>query len=74
MDNVVLDGRLFGGDSTNMQIVSGAYVDAPTTSTSVPDGGTTVALLGIGLMPSLALVRRKVLSASLTAILLRSGL
>ena len=59
MDNAVLDGRLFGGDSTDMQIVSGSYVDAPTTS--VPDGGTTVALLGIGLT-SLAVVRRKVRS------------
>jgi VPDSG-CTERM motif len=41
-----LDGRLFGGDSVNEQIVSGAQINAPTT---VPDGGSAVALLGIAL-------------------------
>jgi hypothetical protein len=29
MNHAVLDGRLFGGDSSDMQIVSGATLDAP---------------------------------------------
>ncbi|SRR5712692_3434044 len=42
----VLNGRIFGGDSHNEQIVSGALINAPGT---VPDGGSAVALLGIAL-------------------------
>jgi hypothetical protein len=39
----VLNGRLFGGDTHNMQVVSGALINAP----SVPDNGSTVMLLGL---------------------------
>ena len=44
VNNTVIDGRVFGGDSHNEQIVSGAEINAPM---SVPDGGPTVALLGL---------------------------
>jgi hypothetical protein len=44
--NTVLDGRVFGGDSTNEAIVSGAQINAPP---SVPDPGATLLLMGLGL-------------------------
>ena len=43
----VLFGRIFGGDSVNEAIVSGAQINAP--GGQVPDGGSAVALLGIAL-------------------------
>lgn len=46
-------GHIFGGDSVNMQIVSGDTITQPT----VPDAGATVALLGIAL-PGIEGVRR----------------
>jgi VPDSG-CTERM motif len=45
VNSVNIVGHLFGGDSADMQIVSGATVHSP----SVPDGGSSVALLGIAL-------------------------
>jgi len=51
LTNAILDGRVFGGDSQNMQIVSGDTINAP--ATSVPEPGTlalfTSALAGFGL-------------------------
>jgi VPDSG-CTERM motif len=45
--NAVINGRIYGGDSHDEQIVSGAYINAPT---NVPDGGITAALLGLALL------------------------
>jgi VPDSG-CTERM motif len=42
--NAVVVGRVFGGDSHDFQYVSGSEIDLPTT---VPDTGSTIALLGI---------------------------
>ena len=42
-----IDGRVFGGDSHNAQWVSGAYLQAP--SSGVPDGGSSLLLLSMGL-------------------------
>jgi len=42
-----IQGRFFGGDSVNMQIVSGANITAP--MGQVPDGGATILLMGMGL-------------------------
>ncbi len=41
----ILDGRIFGGDSHNEQIVSGAEINTP----SVPDSGSTLVLIGLAL-------------------------
>ena len=54
MNHSVLDGRLFGGDSQNEAIVSGAEVNAP----PVPDGGSTMLLMSLGL-GALAMARKK---------------
>jgi hypothetical protein len=43
-----LDGRLFGGDSHDFMIVSGANIFAP--PGMAPDGGSALALLGIALV------------------------
>ena len=44
INNAVLDGRLFGGDSTDMSIVSGGQVNAPTVVVSpVPEASTILA-------------------------------
>jgi fibronectin-binding autotransporter adhesin len=56
----VLDGRIFGGDSHDEQIVSGALVNAPTSS--VPDGGSTVLLLSMG-MGLIVAARKKLVAA-----------
>ena len=53
MDNTVLDGRLFGGDTHNMSIVSGSSVFAP-----VPEPAT-FALAGLGAAVLLIFRRRK---------------
>jgi hypothetical protein len=45
INDSVLNGRIFGGDSHNEQIVSGAEINAPT----VPDAGATLLLMGLGL-------------------------
>jgi hypothetical protein len=44
--NTDLQGRFFGGDVHNQQLVSGVNITAPTT---VPDPGATVLLMGLGL-------------------------
>jgi hypothetical protein len=52
VNNVVINGRLFGGDSSDMQIVSGAEINAPL-GTPVPEAATVFAgallLLPLGL-------------------------
>ncbi|MGA2936962.1 MAG: collagen-binding domain-containing protein [Syntrophobacteraceae bacterium] len=53
MNHSVLDGRIFGGDSSNMQIVSGAYINDP----AVPEP-STVLLIGSGLV-GLAAFRKR---------------
>jgi hypothetical protein len=53
--NVVISGRVFGGDSHNEQIVSGAEISAPPGLSSVPDTGSTLALLGFGISSLLCL-------------------
>ena len=61
----ILDGRIFGGDSHDMQIVSGALVNAPAGSApagSVPDSGNSLVLLALGLV-GIAGVSRKWLHA-----------
>jgi hypothetical protein len=54
MNHSVLDGRIFGGDSSNMQLVSGEYITAPP---SVPEP-STILLLGSGLV-GLAAFRKR---------------
>jgi hypothetical protein len=56
MNHSVLDGRFFGGDTTNQQIVSGANINAPTTPSAAPLPATAMA--GLILMGGLAVVRR----------------
>jgi len=51
----ILDGRIFGGDTHNMQIVSGALINAPP---NVPDNGSTAMLLGLAVV-GLGCVSRK---------------
>jgi len=51
----VLDGRLFGGDTQNMSIVSGGDIHAPTT---VPEPATLL-LVGTALAAGGAAVRRR---------------
>ena len=60
INHSTLDGRLFGGDTQNMAIVSGANVVAPTTATPEPTG----TVFALGLMMALALVARKKLIRS----------
>lgn len=56
-DNSYLDGRFFGGDSGDMQFVSGAHVTMPTTQ-NVPEPSELL-LLGIGLLACLLLCTRQ---------------
>jgi hypothetical protein len=60
MNHSVLDGRLFGGDSHNMQIVSGANIIAP--PSAVPEPTRTGLVLG--LMIAIAIATRKKLIRS----------
>lgn len=50
LSDTQLTGRLYGGDTHNMSIVSGGYVSAPPTPPSVPDAGSTAMLLGLALL------------------------
>jgi len=52
----VINGRIFGGDSTNMQIVSGVALTQPTTPTPEPE---TITLFGSGLLVLAAAIRRR---------------
>jgi hypothetical protein len=58
MNHSVLDGRLFGGDGDNMQIVSGAYIDAPAGPASTPEPASLV-LLGTALLGCAAFCKRR---------------
>ena len=51
-----IQGRWFGGDDANQQIVSGAFITAP--QGQVPDGGSTVSLLGFASLGLVALRRK----------------
>ena len=48
VDNTSLNGRVFGGDSQNEQLVSGEYIDAPPPP-GVPDAGGSLLLLSLGM-------------------------
>src|SRR4029077_5826312 len=52
----VINGRIFGGDSTNMQIVSGDTLTQPPTPTPEPG---TLSLFGSGLLVLAAAVRKR---------------
>lgn len=55
INHSILDGQLLGGDTHNAAIVSGAEIDF--TPNTVPDGGTTVLLLAMGIA-GIGLARR----------------
>ncbi len=60
----VLNGRFFGGDSTNMQIVSGVTLNAPGGGTSpdvasVPEPSSMAMVLGIGGLTALGYTWRR---------------
>jgi hypothetical protein len=56
MNHGLLNGRFFGGDTANQQIVSGANINAPP---NVPEPATIVALLGMGVAACVLNVRRR---------------
>jgi len=58
--NANLDGRAFGGDSSDMQIVSGDTIKAPGV---IPEPGT-IALLGSGILALGSFLRRRKISSS----------
>jgi hypothetical protein len=58
--NATLNGRFFGGDSNNMQIVSGGHVNQP--PSTVPEPNSISVLLGLSL--ATALVFRRKLASS----------
>lgn len=62
INHSVLDGRLFGGDTTNMQIVSGANIVAP--PSPVPEPNVGFVLAGVMLVIAFAAARRKKLMCS----------
>ena len=45
--HTILDGRIFGGDTHNEQLVSGGTLVSPPSPPSVPDNGSTLILLGV---------------------------
>ncbi len=53
MNEVTINGRVFGGDSSNMQLVSNFYLNAPTQHSNVPEPTSLIAwcgLIGVGLI------------------------
>ena len=61
VNNSVVDGRLFGGDSSNLQFVSGAHIVAPQVPT--PEPAQTALVIGVPLAIALVFRRRKSLHA-----------
>jgi hypothetical protein len=57
MTNANLDGRFFGGDSADMQIVSGSTLNAPLTAVLE---SSSLLLLGTGLLAIGSVLRRRV--------------
>jgi choice-of-anchor A domain-containing protein len=55
LTNANLDGRVFGGDTIDMQVVSGDTIKAPTTFTPEP---ATLALMGTGILALGSFFRR----------------
>jgi PEP-CTERM motif-containing protein len=61
MTHAVLDGRFFGGDSGDMQIVSGDTLNAPPPTTQTPEPSSLL-MFGSGLLGLAPLLRRCVRS------------
>jgi hypothetical protein len=56
MTNANLDGRFFGGDSADMQIVSGSTLNAP--QTAVPETSSLL-LMGSGLLGMAGVLQKR---------------
>jgi hypothetical protein len=57
VNSVVIDGRLFGGDSSDMQIVSNAFLDQP--PVPVTPEPSSIALYGTGLLVGGWFIRKR---------------
>lgn len=59
LNHSVLNGRFFGGDTTNQQIVSGAYINAPEGPMAPAPAGVVLAGLGFVTVGGLAAWRKR---------------
>ena len=59
MNAANLDGRFFGGDSADMQIVSHSNLTAPASTTPVPEPSSVILLVSVVLFCATAWARRK---------------